>query len=162
MQKFIAELTLLALVLSGCCNLTVSTKEALARRYPDFISKTEDFYPVSLDFWEKMKESEYNNELKIFEVDRDLSGNTDEARQVFAKQAEILKKGHKYFDRLFIEIRRRMDPNKDVLFHYAYRDQKDTTKSNEGILIVRNGKIRDKIILNGDGFWMPDETDSGK
>jgi hypothetical protein len=85
---------------------------------------------------------------------------SDNARKLYSRQLKIFEEEHLFWSGIFSEIRKRSDPHKDILFYYAYHDAQEPSKSNHGVLIVRDGKIRDKIILNGGGARTSTETNA--
>jgi hypothetical protein len=137
------------LICSGCCDCGRNQAAAVRSRYPEFIARTTEFYQISLDFWENMDRVSKRNQLKLFDTYApDLIGQAQ-----YVRRQKILEEGYAAWFKIFPEIRKRSDPQRDALFYYAYRDPENPEKSNQGVLIVRDGKIRDKIILNGVGAW---------
>jgi hypothetical protein len=146
------------IVLSGCCRLPVSSKEALRTRYPEFASKATDLYEVSLDFWEQMDKAAYYDESNFVIIHNKLGfGDSEDGRRRLSEQMKLVEQRHAYSSKVFLEIRKRMETNGTVLFHYAHRDPGNPSQSNQGILFFRNGKIQDKLVLDGSGAWKPME-----
>jgi hypothetical protein len=152
--RFLA-IAIAGLILAGCCNLPRSSKENLVRLYPELGARTTDLYEVSLDFWEQMDRTRRTNEINLLEFAHSLNSTNMDAVRTHAERLRMLQEGYSEWSKVLSEIRKRMNPREDVLFYYRHFDETASSKSNDGILIVRNGKIRDKIILNGFDAWHP-------
>ena len=147
MFKFLISVTVV-IALTGCCSFqNVPEKERLLKKYSEFSGKTIDLYEVSLDFWQKMEQIGNENILKLFDGISTRGLGVKEQEEKISKRVALLHKRHSNIDQIITQIRQRMDPQKDVLFYYNYYDEHNPSKSSEGILVVRNGRIRDKIVF---------------
>lgn len=127
-------------------------------RYPETIGRATEFYEVSADFWQKMASGSHKNEMNLFRwIGSSGLIETDEARESYVDRVRNLEQGYARWSRVFSEILARMDSKRDRLFYYALVDERATENSSEGVVIVRNGRIHDKIVLNGKDAW---ETDA--
>ena len=142
----------LGFALGGCCH--VPTREALAKNNPGLVVDAGELWELDLDFWEKMDRLGHDNNLKFFELVRELGCvETEEARQRYSDLLKTLQRGQEKWSQIFPDIRSKMDPVRDLAFYYS-------TKHAAGVLIVRNGKIRHKIIVSGEGHWRPNQSSS--
>jgi hypothetical protein len=132
-----------AIVLSSCSNFNAGRHDSMG----DEVSAVKGPSETSIEFWEKLDKMGYENDIRLLEmVDQLGILETDEARQAHKAMIGRIRAGQTKWVSIFAEVRSKMDPERDILRYYS-------SMTNQAILILRDGRVREKIALSGEGAW---------
>ena len=137
------------MLLGGCCGL--SDPQARLRADAGFPEGATELYEVSLQFWERLDRIGHENEIRFLETIGKF-GPIGPDVETYAQLIKTEQDGYAKWVQIFPYIRERMSEKSDTIFYYSSR-------SSDGILMVRDGRIKERIVLNGVGAWTPQKLD---